>query len=68
MAESSKQKPTILIIDDDEQIRKLLEQLLRAENECISVASAEEALAILNTTMPGVGGLQILTPTLRVET
>src|SRR2546425_295131 len=70
MAESSKHKPTILIIDDDEQIRKLLRQLLCAENECTSVASAEEALAILNTTtfelvisdinMSGISGLDLV--------
>ena len=48
MAEPSKQKPTILIIDDDDQIRKLLKKLLCAENECTVVASAEEALATLS--------------------
>jgi DNA-binding NtrC family response regulator len=70
MVESSRHKPTILIIDDDEQIRKLLQQLLCAESECTSVASAEEALAILNTTtfelvisdinMSGISGLDLV--------
>ena len=43
MVQIPKPKSTILIIDDDEQIRKLLQKLLCAENECTSVASAEEA-------------------------
>src|SRR5207253_6801704 len=50
MAEISKPKPAILIIDDDEQIRKLLTKLLCANNNCTTVESAEGALAILNTT------------------
>ncbi len=70
MVQIPKPKSTILIIDDDEQIRKLLQKLLCAENECTSVASAEEALAILNTTtfelvisdinMSGVSGLDLV--------
>jgi len=35
MAEISKAKPTILIIDDDEHIRGLLKELLRDEHECV---------------------------------
>src|SRR5437588_11971272 len=70
MVQIPKPKSTSLIIDDDEQIRKLLQKLLCAENECTSVASAEEALAILNTTtfelvisdinMSGVNGLDLV--------
>ena len=70
MSEIPKQKSTILIIDDDEQIRKLLKKLLCAENECTVAASAEEALAILNTTtfelvisdinMRGISGLDLV--------
>src|SRR5437660_8871088 len=70
MAEPSKQKPTILIIDDDDQIRKLLKKLLCAENECTVVASAEEALATLSKAsfelvisdinMSGISGLDLV--------
>jgi diguanylate cyclase (GGDEF)-like protein len=77
MTESSKQKPAILIIDDDEQIRKLLTQLLSAENECTGVASAEEALAILHTTnfelvisdinMSGISGLDLVPRVLAID-
>jgi two-component system response regulator FlrC len=47
MAENNETKPTILIIDDDEQIRGLLKELLRGEHECVNVSSAEEALEVL---------------------
>src|SRR5258706_7648708 len=68
--ELSKQKPAILIIDDDEQVRKLLTRLLCAENNCTSVQSAEEALAVLDATkfdlvisdinMSGISGLELV--------
>ena len=70
MAEIPKQKAAILIIDDDEQIRKLLKQLLSAECECTTVGSAEEALAVLGTTrfelvisdinLGGISGLDLV--------
>ena len=70
MTEVLKQKPAILIIDDDEQIRKLLTQLLRIDNDCTSVRSAEEALAVLDTmsfdlvvsdiNMGGITGLELV--------
>ena len=41
--------PTILIIDDEEQVRRLLADLLSAECECVQARSAEEALAVLET-------------------
>jgi diguanylate cyclase (GGDEF)-like protein len=40
---------TILIIDDDEQIRNLLKEVLSPENDCTTVGSAEDALTILET-------------------
>ena len=43
------QRPTILIIDDDEQIRALLEGLMSPEHDCTTVGSAEEALALLRS-------------------
>src|SRR5260370_9647837 len=70
MAEIPNPEPAILIIDDDEQIRKLLKQLLYAECECTTVGSAEEALAVLGTTsfelvisdinMGGISGLDLV--------
>src|ERR1043165_3917005 len=48
MAETHPQRPAILIIDDDEQIRVLLARLLSAENECTTVESAEHALNLLD--------------------
>ena len=63
-------KSVILIIDDDEQVRTLLEELLRDEYECVVVASAEEALAVLNEedfdlvisdiNMGGISGLELV--------
>jgi diguanylate cyclase (GGDEF)-like protein len=43
-------RPNILLIDDDEQIRNLLSDLLAHEHECAAAGSAEEALALLKTT------------------
>lgn len=70
MAETFQQKPSILIVDDDEQIGRLLTQLLCADNDCTTVDSAEGALAILDTTtfdlvisdinMSGISGLDLV--------
>jgi diguanylate cyclase (GGDEF)-like protein len=64
------QRPTILIIDDEEQIRRLLADLLSAEYECVQARSAEDALAFLETrtfdlvlsdiNMPGISGLDLV--------
>ena len=71
------QKPTILIIDDDEQIRLLLVQLLSAQNECTAVESAERALALLDQqnfdlvisdiNMAGITGLQLVPTILKKD-
>ena len=50
MTSQGKQLPTILIIDDDEQLRVLLTNWLSDEYSCRTAASAEEALAILKET------------------
>jgi diguanylate cyclase (GGDEF)-like protein len=42
-------RPTVLIVEDDEQTRSLLKDLLTPENDCTTVGSAEDALAILKT-------------------
>lgn len=70
MAEAQTKKPTILIIDDDDQIRSLLMRLLSVENECTAVESAESALALLNEkrfdlvisdiNMAGISGLELV--------
>ena len=49
MEDVSQGKATILIVDDDEQIRKLLNQILQSDHDCTIVGSAEEALEILDT-------------------
>jgi len=70
MSNSGAERPSILIIDDDEQIRSLLNELLSPDNRCTAVGSAEDALAILNTAafdlvisdinMGGISGLQLV--------
>jgi diguanylate cyclase (GGDEF)-like protein len=62
-------RSTILIIDDVEQIRLLLLELLSV-HDCVLAASAEEALAVLETRifdvvlsdikMPGASGLELV--------
>jgi len=64
------EKSTILIIDDDEQIRDLLKELLKDEYECVDVGSAEEALDVLkiisfnlvisDINMGGISGLDLV--------
>lgn len=63
-------KPSILIIDDDEQIRLLLMRLLAVENLCTQAESAERALALMgekkfdlvisDINMPGLSGLDLV--------
>jgi diguanylate cyclase (GGDEF)-like protein len=70
MTSENSEKPAILIIDDDEQIRSLLNDLLSAENDCTTVGSAEEALAVLKSinfslvisdiNMGGISGLELV--------
>ena len=64
------ERPAILIIDDDEQVRGLLSDLLSPSHNCTTVGSAEEALAILNSinfnlvisdiNMGGISGLDLV--------
>jgi diguanylate cyclase (GGDEF)-like protein len=70
MTLTNKPSAHILIIDDDQQIRSLLKELLADEYECAEVASAEEALSVLSTLnfdlvisdiqMPGISGLDLV--------
>jgi len=63
-------RPAVLIIDDEEQIRNLLKDLLSPENNCTTVGSAEDALAILKNVafnlvisdinMGGISGLELV--------
>lgn len=70
MTQISTERSKILVIDDDEQIRSLLKQLLSTEHECVTASAAEEAIALLETTkfalvisdinMGGMSGLEML--------
>ena len=64
------EKPAILIIDDEVQIRDLLSDLLSPAHDCTTVGSAEEALAILSSinfdlvisdiNMGGISGIDLV--------
>jgi diguanylate cyclase (GGDEF)-like protein len=70
MEPAENHKPKILIIDDEEQIRSLLVDLLGSVYQCSDAASAEEALAALSHTtfdlvisdidMGGMSGLELV--------
>ena len=70
MEPAANQKPTILIIDDEEQIRSLLIDLLGHIYHCSDAGSAEEALAALSKDtfdlvisdidMGGMSGLELV--------
>ncbi len=70
MANLDEPKSTILIIDDDDQIRLLLTRLLAANYECTAVESAERALNLLDANkfdliisdinMSGISGLELV--------
>jgi len=70
MEAATTQKPKVLIIDDEEQIRNLLIDVLGDSYQCSDAGSAEEALAALcNTTfdlvisdidMGGMSGLELV--------
>ena len=47
MLSQVQQRPKILIVDDDEQIRNLLRELLCGAHECVVAGSIDEALAVL---------------------
>jgi diguanylate cyclase (GGDEF)-like protein len=49
MASEKLEKPNILIIDDDEQVRSLLKDVLSASHDCTTVSSAEGALSIMKS-------------------
>jgi len=75
MPDATNYKPTILIIDDDEQVRNLLTEALSEGNECTGVGSAEAALSVLANTefdlvvsdinMGGISGLDLVPLVLR---
>jgi diguanylate cyclase (GGDEF)-like protein len=63
-------RPSILIIDDEEHIRKILCEILRDDYDCESVSSAEEgletlrensfSLVISDVNMTGISGLEMV--------
>src|SRR6185369_11549985 len=70
MAVVETKKPRVLIIDDEEQIRSLLIDVLSDSYQCSDAGSAEEALAALANTnfdlvisdirMGGMSGLELV--------
>jgi diguanylate cyclase (GGDEF)-like protein len=70
MAPEKLEKPNILIIDDDEQVRSLLKDVLSASHDCTTVSSAEGALSIMKSisfslaisdiNMGGISGLDLI--------
>lgn len=70
MAAAGKNKPQILVIDDEQQIRRLLLTLLSDRYDCCEAESAEQALKALNENhfdlvisdlqMSGMSGLELL--------
>jgi len=70
MSEAVLKRPSILIIDDDEQIRGLLEALLGGDHDCTGARSAEEAMDVLKAirfdlvisdiNMGGISGLDLV--------
>jgi DNA-binding NtrC family response regulator len=64
------QMPDILVVDDDDVIRETLFELLSTDYSCQTAATAEEALAKLQTqrfnvvltdiSMPGLSGKELL--------
>jgi diguanylate cyclase (GGDEF)-like protein len=75
MSHENHDRPNILIIDDDEPVRRLLNHLLSPNNDCTTVGSAEEALTILNSidfnlvisdiNMGGISGLALVPKVLK---
>jgi CheY-like chemotaxis protein len=58
-----KQPPLVMIVDDDPDIREVVEQLLvRAGYECALAASGEEAVSILETRTPALIVLDLNMP------
>jgi diguanylate cyclase (GGDEF)-like protein len=70
LAMSNETRAHILIVDDEEGIRGVLDELLSASYECRTVSSAEEALSLLATEkfdlvlsdirMSGMSGLEMI--------
>ena len=66
----TREKPLILIADDDEDIRQLLVHILREDYDLLCVGDTIDALeavksrrpdlVLLDMTMPGGGGLEVL--------
>jgi diguanylate cyclase (GGDEF)-like protein len=64
------ERASILIIDDEQQVRRLLVELMSEDYDCLEAGSAEEALAVLETrtfdlvlsdiNMSGITGLELV--------
>jgi cyclic di-GMP phosphodiesterase len=77
MLEVEEGRGRALIVDDQEEIRELLYDLLEADYDCVTAASATAALEILSgsefdlllsdITMPGMSGLELIPRALEVS-
>jgi diguanylate cyclase (GGDEF)-like protein len=75
MTVDSKRQPTIMIIDDDDQLRNLLRRSLDHQYDCTVAASAEEAMKLLedaefdlvltDINMGGMTGLELVPSVLK---
>jgi DNA-binding NtrC family response regulator len=76
MLEAEEGRGRVLIVDDQEEIRELLRELLEADYDCVTAASAAEALGAIggggfdlllsDITMPGMSGLELIPRALEV--
>lgn len=72
-----KHRPILLVVDDEHDIRASLADLFRLDYQVVTVASAEEALAVLkeqevsvivaDQRMPGMTGSELLAETCTIE-
>ncbi|OLE51209.1 MAG: hypothetical protein AUG51_24580, partial [Acidobacteria bacterium 13_1_20CM_3_53_8] len=70
MEENEQTRPSLLIADDEPEIRAVLEEFLCRRYDCTTISSAEEALALLSTrsfdlvisdiSMTGMSGLEMI--------
>lgn len=70
MSKNGKDRPEILIVDDDEAVRDLLVAILCTDYTCFTAISGEDAIGLIGThlpdlvisdiKMPGISGLELI--------